>query len=151
MKRKKIMFVCTGNTCRSPMAEILLRDKIKKNKIRWWDVFSCGIHAEVGGTISPGSKTALEEAGIAVNGFSPRQLTQKLIEKSTLVVCMTESQSKMLEACGNVKCIKDFCGYDIPDPYGCNLDAYRVTRDALSRACDVIIKNYIKTYKEVSE
>ena len=130
------------------MAEALLRTKIKRNKIRWWDVSSCGIHAEVGGTISPNSKTALEEAGISVEKFAPKQLTQKLIEASTIVICMTESQKKMLEACGNVKCIKDLCGYDVPDPYGCNLDAYKVTRDALSRACDIIIKNYILTYKD---
>ncbi|MDE7330518.1 MAG: hypothetical protein K2N30_05495, partial [Clostridia bacterium] len=134
--------------CRSPMAEILLWTKIKRNKIRWWDAASCGIHAEVGGTISENSKTALEEAGMSVEKFSPRQLTQKLIENSTLVICMTETQKKVLENCGNVCCIKDLCGYDVPDPYGCNLDAYRVTRDALSRACDIIIKNYIKTYKE---
>lgn len=130
------------------MAEALLRTKIKRNKIKWWDVASCGIHAEVGGTISPNSKTALEDLGITVENFKPRQLTQKLIENSTVVICMTESQKKMLEACGNVYCIKDMCGYDVPDPYGCNLDAYKVTRDALSRACDIIIKNYITSYKD---
>lgn len=148
MKRKKILFVCTGNTCRSPMAEALLRSKIKSRKIKWWDVASCGVYAEVGGTISAHSKTALEEKGVFAENFKPRQLTQKIIEKSVLVVCMTENQRAMLEACGNVTSVKELCGYDVPDPYGGSLDDYRATRDALDKACDTIIEKFILNYKE---
>lgn len=142
------MFVCTGNTCRSPMAEMLLRHKIKQNRIKWWDVLSCGINAEVGGAISHNSAAALAELGIDSKNFAPRQLTQKLIEKSTVVICMTQTQKTLLEDCGNVVSVKDLCGFDVLDPYGCGVEVYRQTRNMLSKACDIIIKNYILKYKE---
>ena len=150
-RRKKVLFVCTGNTCRSPMAEYLLKSKIKKQKIKWWDVASCGIRADVGGTISPNSKIALEEIGVKVDKFAPRQLTQKIIGASTIVICMTQSQKQMLEDCGNVFCVRDVCGYDVPDPYGRDIEAYRAARDAISHACDTLIKDYITQYKDGEE
>ncbi|MCD8041403.1 MAG: low molecular weight protein arginine phosphatase [Clostridia bacterium] len=143
MKRKKITFVCTGNTCRSPMAEAILRSEIKKRKIKWWDVASCGIFAEVGGTMSPNSREVLQEIGISADKFAPRQLTQNIIEKSEVVICMTDKQKQILEDCGKVYSIKDICGYDIPDPYGCDIDVYRITREAIKNACNAIIEKFI--------
>lgn len=128
------------------MAEAILRDKIKKNKIKWWDVASCGIRAEVGSAMSANSKAVLREVGINVEKFSSKQLTHKRIVASTLVVCMTENQRQMIEDCGNVFSIKELCGFEVPDPYGGDIGVYRKTRDALSLACDWIIENYIKKY-----
>lgn len=149
MKRKKILFICTGNTCRSPMAEMIARSQIKRRKIKWWDVASCGVHAQAGAKINPEAALVLGEAGIPVRDkFVSRQLSQKLIDGSVLVITMTEAHRQMLEDCGNVVCISKFCGGEVPDPYGAGVEVYRLTRDILVRACNSIIDNYILKYEE---
>jgi protein-tyrosine-phosphatase len=125
------------------MAELILRKKIKERKIKWWDVLSCGIHAEVGGTISNNSFQALTELGINAEGFKPKQLTQKIIDGCEIVITMTALQKQLLEGCGNIICISDVCGYEIADPYGKDLTAYRLACTQIEQACDKIIEKII--------
>lgn len=110
---------------------------------------SCGVHAQLSDGMNENSRRALDEKNIKINEkFSPRQLSQKLIDNSILVITMTQSHKQMLEGCGNVVCISSFCGKEVPDPYGGGMEIYRITRDIIMTACDKIIDDYILKYEE---
>ncbi len=142
MKRKKVLFICTGNTCRSPMAEIIFRAEIKKRKIKYVDAASAGIFAENSTAISPQSAACLRQMGLDYSKFKPRQLKHKMIESAFLVVCMTEKQKELLNGSGNVRSVREIAGFDIPDPYGYGDEAYRLTARLLCAAVDAIIREY---------
>lgn len=141
MKHKKIIFVCTGNTCRSPMAEAVMKQTLKQRKIRWYSVQSAGLRATLGSAMSVNSAVALTEAKIPFSEkFNSRQLTPKMVDEAYAVVCMTEAQRISFGGKPNVTSFYELCGVEIPDPYGQPLEVYRCTLQAIAACMPQVVK-----------
>jgi protein-tyrosine-phosphatase len=88
-----VLFVCTGNTCRSPMAEAIMRRLVEDRDLAI-SVDSAGLHAET--IIAPKAVRALQRRGIEVQGRAAVQLTEEMVDDASLVLCMTEEQRRTL-------------------------------------------------------
>ncbi len=141
---KKIMFVCTGNTCRSPMAEIIMKNKLKELGITDIRVSSAGLSAVDGEKISKNSFLALKGMGYKAYGFKSKRLTQKHMRNYDLVVCMTKNHKEYLKNFKNAVTMHELTGLgDVPDPYGQGLEVYERTAYCISAGCEIIISRII--------
>ena len=136
IKMKTVLFVCTGNTCRSPMAEAIFNHLFDGKN---FSALSCGIYGDGVSPISTNAKMALAEMGIAHEHIST-PITKDLIEKADFVIGMTANHA------GNI--LSMFPEYsdkvytmpkDICDPYGGSIDVYRDCRDEITECVKSIM------------
>ena len=85
----RILFVCTGNICRSPMGEYLFRRYTQGTSL---EIDSAGTHSLVGHAIDPSSKALLDAAGIDASEFRSTQLTQGIADDADLILCFEPEQ-----------------------------------------------------------
>lgn len=127
-----VLFVCTGNTCRSPMAAAALahlcRD-LERPRLR---VRSAGVAAVDGMLVSREARRTLAEAGIPLGDGHSRALTEAMVRDADLVVTMTRAHAREILrtfpwAADRVRLLLTFSGSeeDVPDPYGGNDAVYR--------------------------
>ena len=128
-----ILFVCTGNTCRSPMAEGYLNQNYKQHNAK-----SCGLCAD-GSKVSENSKQVMAEIGIDISYHLSAPLTQELCEWADKIICMSHSHKQMLESIG---VNADVLGGGISDPFGCSLEIYRGCRDQIITEIDKLFKEF---------
>lgn len=140
---QRILFVCTGNTCRSPMAEAIL----KNHKIEDVEVRSAGVYAVNGSESSAHTKSVLQENNI-IHDHQSRVLSESDITWATYVLTMTASHKEVIidhfpRAINKTFTLKEFAGEtfdrDVADPFGGNPTHYREAYQEIEQAIRVIM------------
>ncbi len=148
-RRINVLFVCTGNTCRSAMAQYIFADFVERKGMgEYFDVRGAGLSALNGDDMSEQAKQVLFEKGIReVNHFA-RRLTREMVEASDLVVCMTEGHFRTIGAFENVTTVARITGgADVSDPWGGSLDDYRKVAAYLEYACGDVYDAALKAVR----
>ena len=135
----RVLFICTGNTCRSPMAAALYNDMVRRevctacaDGVSSCVAFSAGLYANEGESISADAVTALREAHVApISGndytaHRARTVTRAMIEEADEVIAISASHAMKLmmrfpEHVGKIKTL----AMNVADPYGRGIEAYR--------------------------
>ena len=146
---KSVLFVCTGNTCRSPMAEGLFRNAMSgRDDI---EVGSAGVFASKGGRASRETLLTLRKRNIALESFRSRPVSESLIRSATHVFAMTEGHLAHLEErfpdhSSKFYLLREFAPSqekrvlkDVPDPIGMGLDAYEEVAEVIESALPSLI------------
>lgn len=136
----KILFVCTGNTCRSPMAEGILRDEARKRNIGI-EVASAGIFAVDGDRASKGARLSMKSRG-GLPDHRSRFLDDEVMEWADLVLVMTGAHKRNLltrypQMEDKTYLLHEFATgreIDVDDPFGGPLEVYEAVRMQLEEA-----------------
>jgi len=146
----KVLFVCTGNSCRSPMAEGILKDLLEKEGVEDVVVESAGTMAPSGMSPTNFAVLTMVEMGIDISSHKAQPLTEAMVKEADLILVMERVHQHFIEhflpsARDKVFLLKTFGKEDvegnmeIDDPIGGDLDFYRMCGQILKREIERIL------------
>ena len=149
-KKKLLLFLCTGNTCRSPMAAGYFNQLLSEKRIRSVEVKTAGVMTVAGLLATPEAIQIMDAVGVDLRKHRSGKLTPELIKKANLLLGMTpfhvQSALRMSpEAKGKTFLLKEYTGSDarhaqISDPMGCTLEVYKKVFGDIKSACNKLLK-----------
>lgn len=140
----KILFVCHGNICRSPMGEFVLKDMAAKTGVlAQFEIASAAVsREELGNPVYPPARRELNKHGISCNGHIARQITQKDYDHFDCIYYMDSSNARRLHQMfpkDNGK-IRPFLSRDVADPWFSG-DFVQTWQDIVE-GCELILKEH---------
>jgi protein arginine phosphatase len=142
-----LLFVCSGNTCRSPLARVITRRLLRERGWHHVSVASAGTAAVDGAAASENSLAVAAENGLDLSGHESRELTTELLDWADLILTMTPSQYEAVARAGagdKVALATDFIdgpgnGEAIHDPFAGDIQMYRRTFAQLEEAAAALL------------
>lgn len=135
-----ILFICTANICRSPMAEAIFRDKAQKRGFTDWQVSSAGTWATVERGASRNGVIVMAKRGLDISQHRARMVTGEMLADSDLVLCMERGHAEALRAefptqATKIYLLSEMTGrrFDIADPYTSPVEEYEHTANEISQ------------------
>ena len=144
-----LLFVCTGNTCRSPLAEVIARHLIADRAIPDLTVGSAGTSAWADSTASDGALLVALEHGLNLGDHRSRALAQELVNNAQIILTMGPHHLDRAEALGGTGrswMLTDYAAGEprpVSDPFGGDLDVYRATFVELEQAIDAVLDRIV--------
>lgn len=141
----KIVFICTGNTCRSPMAEGLFKDMDGEEKTGL-EAVSAGIFTNNGMSVSENAVIAAKELGADISNHKSQILNENIVNDAKYLVCMTGAHYDqiLLKFSNASDKLFTLLPTDVDDPFGGNIDDYRKCATQIKSAVESIIERLSK-------